>query len=88
MYLDGNLGLHIIDEGTRFYAARSLTVVSTDAVWDGIVLCSSIVYTVLLHHTTLDEGSHFRKIFAELSALHEVELEKSGIQPHNSLGIV
>ncbi len=35
----------------------------------------------------LDEGSQFRKLFAELSALYDVELGRSGIQSHNSLGI-
>ena len=35
----------------------------------------------------VDEGSQFRKIFAELSALHDVQLEQSGVQSHHSLGI-
>ena len=35
----------------------------------------------------VDEGSQFRNTFAELTAIHDVQLEKSGIQSHNSLGI-
>ena len=62
MYLDGRPVLHIVDEATRFSAARFLPKTTTDA-------------------------SQFRKIFAELSALHDVELLKSDIQSHISLGI-
>ena len=35
----------------------------------------------------VEEGSQFRKIFAELLALHDVKLEKSGVQYHHSLGV-
>ena len=87
MYLDGKPVLHIVDEATRFSAARFLPKVSTDAVWDSLILCWSSVYTGLPHHVMVDEGSQFRKIFAELSALHDVKLEQSGVQSHHSLGI-
>ena len=87
MYLDGKPVLHIVDEATRFSAARFLPRVSTDAVWDSIILCWSSVYTGLPHYIMVDEGSQFRKIFAELAALHDVTLEKSGVQSHHSLGI-
>ena len=33
------------------------------------------------------EGSQFVKIFAELSELHDVQLEQSGVQSHHILGI-
>lgn len=33
----------------------------------------------------VDEGARFRKVFAELTALHDNKLEKSGVQSHNSL---
>ena len=78
---------HIVDEATRFSAARFLPKVSTDAVWDSLILCWSSVYTGLPHHVMVDEGSQFCKIFAELSALHDVKLEQSGVQSHHSLGI-
>ena len=87
MYLDGKPVLHIVDEATRFSAARFLPKVSTDAVWDSLILCWSSVYTGLPHHVMVDEGSQLRKIFAELSALHDVKLEQSGIESHYILGI-
>ena len=35
----------------------------------------------------VDERSQFRELFAELAAIHGVEIERSGIQLHHSLGI-
>ena len=77
MYLDGRPVLHIVDEATRFSAARFLTKVSTDAVWEAIVMCWSSVYTGLLHQIVVDEGAQLHKVFADLSASHEINLEKS-----------
>lgn len=34
-----------------------------------------------------DEGSQFRKVFAELAEFRDVALNKSGIQSQNILGI-
>ena len=87
MYLDGKPFLHIFDEATRFSAARFLPKMSTDAIWESIVLCCSSVYTGLLDNIMGDEGSQFREIFAELAALHDVSIEKSGVEAHHSLGI-
>ena len=87
MYLDGKPVLHIVDEATRFSAAKFLTKVSTDSVWEAMIMCWSSVYTGLPHNIMVDEGSQYRKIFAELSALHDVNLEKSGVQSHHSLGV-
>ena len=74
-------------EATRFSAARFLPKISTDAVWEAIVLCWSSVYTGLPDNIAVDDGSQFRKVFAELTALHDINLEKSGTQSHNALGI-
>ena len=87
MYLDGKPVLHIVDEATRFSAARFLPKMSTDAIWDSLLLCWSSVYIGLPDNITVDEGSQFRKIFAELAALHDVNIEKSGVESHKSLGI-
>ena len=47
MYLDGKPALHIVDEATRFSAARFLSKISTDAVWEALILCWSSVYAGL-----------------------------------------
>ena len=87
MYLDGRPVLHIVDKSTRFSAARFLTKMTTDAVWEAIVLCWSSIYTGLPESGMVDEGAQFRNVFAKLTALHDIKMEKSGIQSHNSLGV-
>ena len=57
MYLVGKPVLHIIDEATRFSAARFLTKMSTDALWEAIVKCWSSVYTGSPYNVMVDEGS-------------------------------
>ena len=87
MYLDGRPVLYIAYEATRFSAARFLPKTTKEAVWEAILKCWSTVYTVLPQHIMVDEGTQLRKVFAELSALHDVELVKSGFQSHNSVSI-
>ena len=60
---------------------------STESVWEAIVLCWSSVYTGLPDNIIVDEGSQFRKTFAELATLHDVNLQKTPVESHNSLGI-
>ena len=87
VYLDGRPVLHIIDEATRFSAARFLAKNSTESVWETIVLCWSSVYTGLFDYVMVDEGSQFRKKFAELAKLHDGNLQKTPVESHNSFGI-
>ena len=87
MYLDGKPALHIVDEATRFLAARFLSKISTDSIWEAVILCWSSVYTGLPEYIMVDEGAQFRHTFAELAKLHDVKVEKSRVQSHNSLGI-
>lgn len=70
-----------------FFAARFLPRIKPDLVWESIVLCWSSVCTGLLGKIMVNEGSQFRKIFVELAALHDVKVEKSGVESHNSLGV-
>ena len=86
-YLDGKPALDIVDGATRFSAARFQTKITTEAVCEAIMLCWSSLYTGLPNNIMVDEGSRFRKIFAELAPLDEVNLSKSGIESHNRLGM-
>ena len=61
MYLDGRPVLHIVDESTRFSAARLLTKMTTDAVWEAIVMCWSSDYTGLPKCIMVDEGGPISK---------------------------
>ncbi len=87
MYLDGRPLLHVVDDATRFSAARFLPKFSTDSVREAIFLYCSCVCTGLPNTIMSDEGSLFLNIFAELSALHDVNLGKSSVQSYHSLGI-
>ena len=87
VYLDGWRALHIVDETTRFSAAPFLTKMSTESVWEAIILCWSSVYTGLPDSIIVDEGSLFWKMFAEIARLHDVNLQKTPVESHNSLGI-
>ena len=50
-------------------------------------MCCPSVYTGLPHCALVDEGTQFRNIFAELASIHDMQIKKSGIQSHNSLGV-
>lgn len=45
MYIDGRPVLHIVGEATRFSAARFLPRISTDSIWEVIIMCWSSIYT-------------------------------------------
>ena len=85
IYLHGKPALNIVDKATRFSAARFLTRVSTDSVWEALIMCWSSVYTGRPQNIMVDEGSQFRKLFSEFSVLHEVNLEKSYVQSHREI---
>ena len=50
-------------------------------------MCWSSVHTGLPQCIMVNEGDQFRKVLAELTALYDIKLEKSGVEAHNSLGI-
>lgn len=55
MYIDHNLILHIVDEGTHFSAAWFLNNVDTWSIWSVILkFCATI-------HTRLHNGKNFDK---------------------------
>ena len=87
MYLDGRLVLHLVDAATRFSAARFLAKVSTESICEALLMCWASVYTGLPNCFRVNKGSQFRKMFAELYSVHDIEIKQSGIQSHNSLGV-
>ena len=87
MYLDGKPALHIVDEATRFSVARFPSNISADAVWEALILFWSSVCTAIPENIMVDEGAQLSDTFADLAKLHDINVEKSGIQSHNSLGI-
>jgi len=68
MYLDGLPVLHVIDEGTRFSAARFLPNVETKTVWRVFLECWVTIYTGLPQKILVDQGSNFGPLFASIAA--------------------
>ena len=87
MYLVGKPVIHIVDEGTRFSAARFLDNVSTVSLWSAILEFCATVYTGLPRKILVDQGSQFGDLFISLGALSNVEVQRTGIESHNSLGL-
>ena len=87
MYLDGKPVLHIVDEGTRFSAARFLPDVFTKTIWKSILECWAAIYTRLPNRMLVNQGSAFRKLLISMGAVSGVQVERTGIEAHASLGL-
>lgn len=87
MYLDGKPVLHIVDEGTHLSAARFVKEVSTATLWATILECWATIYTGLPRRILVDRGSPFGNLFASIGALSNVDVQRTGIESHNCLGL-
>ncbi len=87
MYLDWKPVLHIVDEGTRFSAARFVSDVSTKTIWRTFLECWAAVYTGLPHKILVDQANYFGPVFANIGALSRVEVQRTGAEAHSSLGL-
>ena len=87
MYIDGKPVLHIVDEGTHFSAAAFLPDVSTKTIWTTILECWAAIYTGLPHKILVDQGSQFGELFVSIGAASKVQVDRTGIEAHSSLGI-
>ena len=86
MFLDGKPVLPIVDEGTKFSAARFLPDQSTKTIWSTILKCWSTIYTGLPHKMLVDQGTNFDRLFINMAAQSNVEVQKTAIEAHSSLG--
>jgi hypothetical protein len=59
MYIDGNPILHIIDEDTRYQAARWLRNISAKHTWDTLRSCWIDTYLGPPDHIVHDAGTNF-----------------------------
>ena len=87
MFIDGAPVLHIIDEGTKFSAARFLPNQQTGTIWKTILECWAVIYTGLPHRILTDQGSNFGDAFVEIGRAHNVEVQRTGVEAHSSLGL-
>lgn len=87
MVLDRDPVLHIVDDATKFSAARFLPDVSTDTVWKIIVECWASIYTGLPNGILTDQGSQFGERFIDLARVSKVEVNRTRVEAHASLGL-
>ena len=87
MYVDGKPVLHIVDEITKFRAAKFLPDVSTKNIWRTLLEIWVMIYTGLPNRMIVDQGSAFGGLFVDLAALGNVEVERTGVEAHSSLGL-
>lgn len=88
MYLDGRLFLDLLDEAARFSVARLVTKATTATICDTIVMCWSYAYKGFPNIFSANYGFQFRKVFAKLADVHDINVEKTGTEAHHSLEIV
>ena len=88
VWLDGRPAFHAVDVGTHYQNAVFLRGESVQHVWDALVECWASVYVGFPNKLRTDQGSVFTsKAWSELTRLHGIELQLSGIASHNSIGV-
>lgn len=89
MYIDGSPLLHVVDESTRFQAARWLKNMTAQHTWDSFRTCWVDVYIgppdVIVH----DAGTNFAsKEFRQLASSMAIITKEVPVEAHNSVGLV
>ena len=89
MYITGSPLLHVVDEATRFQAARWLPNISAQATWNALRLCWIDVYIgppdLLIH----DAGTNFTgREFQQCATSMAISTKCVPVEAHQSIGIV
>jgi len=89
MYIDGSPILHIIDEATRFQAARWLQNISAKHTWDVLRACWIDTYIGPPDHITHDAGKNFvSKEFTGYANSMAISTKSVPVEAHWSVGLV
>ena len=89
MYIDSSLILHVVDEATRFQAARWLRNVSAKHTWDTLRLCWIDVYLGPPDYVRHDAGKNFvSKEFRQFASSMAITTKSVPVEAHWSIGIV
>ncbi len=89
MYIDGSPILHVVDEATRFQAARWLNNVSAKHTWETLRLCWIDVYIGPPDLITHDAGSNFvSKEFCQYATSMAIATKSVPVEAHWSIGMV
>ena len=89
MYINGQPVLHIIDEATKFQAARWLKDVSAATTWDTLKECWIDTYLGPPDRLTHDAGRNFAsREFRQNAATTGININVVPVEAHWSVGIV
>ena len=89
MYIDGSPVLHVIDERTRFKAARWLRNLSARQTWDTLRSCWVDTYVGLPDFIFHDAGKNFvSKEFRQHAGAMAIATRSVPVEAHWSIGIV
>ena len=89
MYIDNSPIFHVVDEATRFQAAKWLSNVSTKHTWDTLRLCWIDVYLGPPDYILHDAGKNFvSKKFQQLATSMTITTQSIPVEAHWSIGIV
>jgi hypothetical protein len=89
MYIDGNPVLHIIDEDTRYQAARWLQSLSAKHTWDALKHCWIDTYLGPPDHILHDARTNFTsKEFRGYAASMGIKTRGVPVEAHWSIGMV
>lgn len=89
MYIDNRPVLHIIDEATRFQAARFLRDISTKTTWDALRLCWIDTYIGPPDLITHDAGKNFiSREFRQNAKAMSISTKAVPVEAHWSIGIL
>jgi hypothetical protein len=89
IYIDNKPILHIIDEGTRFQAARWLTNMTAKHTWDVLRQCWIDSYLGPPEHIITDTGTNFTsKEFKQHASTMGITTKSVPVEAHWSIGLV
>ena len=89
MYIDGSPILHVIDEATRFQAARWLNNISAKHTWDVLRLCWIDTYVGPPDYIVHDAGTNFvSKEFRQFAHSMSITTKSVPVEAHWSIGMV
>lgn len=87
VWLDGNPAIHVVDTHTHYQNAVLLQGKSASAVWDTFVEAWASVYVGYPNRMRVDQDGIFTsKFWDQVTSLHGIELQLSGVESHNSIG--
>ena len=89
MYIDNSPILHIVDEATRFQAAKWLSNISAKHTWDILRLCWIDVYIGPPDYIIHDAGKNFiSREFRQYAASMAITTKSVPVEAHWSIGMV